>query len=113
MSTRATEFKPTNTPAQGLNPNVPVFNPQVTFVPKTPGNPFVPSGIPAQPLNTTMNTTAPTFAPAAKPVEAPLPKEIPKEKHVLMIERIVKGSDTDVKSDALTADDSATVTKLV
>ena len=56
--------------------------------------------------------------PIAAPVSQPAPVkpvvvvEPPKEKYVLMLERIVKGSDTDVKSDALSADDKSAVSKL-
>lgn len=55
-----------------------------------PSRPFVPSSS----SSGGMNMGAATFQPqAAKPVEPP------KEKYVLMIERIVKGSDSDVKAD--------------
>ncbi len=74
-----------------MSTNVPTFN--VTgssFVPSTNARPFVPSGG----AMGGMNMGAATFQP-----QAPKPVEPPKEKYVLMIERIVKGSDSDVKSD--------------
>jgi hypothetical protein len=70
-----------------MNMKVPSFNPGASFV---PSRPFVPSSS----SSGGMNMGAATFQPqAAKPVEPP------KEKYVLMIERIVKGSDSDVKAD--------------
>ncbi len=75
-----------------MSTNVPAFNVSASsnFVPSANARPFVPSGG----ANMGMKLGAATFQPqAAKPVEPP------KEKYVLMIERIVKGSDTDIKSD--------------
>ena len=84
-----------------MTTNVPEFKPNSTgFNVKT--NPFVPTKA--------MNTGASTFVPPqvipAKPVEPP------KDKSVLLLERIVKGSDTDVKSDTITEEDTAKINKM-
>jgi len=76
MSTKVNEFKP--------NPNAASFNVKT--------NPFVPTK-----ATPGMNTGASNFVP---PQAAPAkPAEPEKEKSVLLLERIVKGSDTNVKSD--------------
>lgn len=85
-----------------MNKNVPTFTPgSSNFVPSS--RPFVPSG------NVGMNMGAATFQPNPQPFKKPEP---PKEKYVLLLERFVKGSDSDVKSDQLTADDNAKVAKM-
>lgn len=107
MSTKVQEFKPSGL---GLSTNVPVFNPTASaaFVPKVPVHTF------AGGINTSMSTSASTFTPAfSKPAEAPKEKEKPKEKHVLMIERIVRGSDTDEKGIKLTPEDSEKASKML
>lgn len=60
-----------------------------------------------------MNAGASTFQPvAAAPSKPVKPVEPKKEKVVLMLERIVKGSDVDVKNDEITADDTTKITKM-
>jgi len=65
-----------------------------------------------------MNFSAPIFQPnvpapvAPVKVEPPKPVEPPKEKHVLLLERIVKGSETDVKSAELSEEDSTKVNSI-
>jgi hypothetical protein len=44
------------------------------------------------------------------PAQPPKPVEPPKEKYVLMIERIVKGSESDVKADDITAEEKTKIT---
>ena len=57
-----------------------------------------------------MNPGAGTFQPkSAAPVK---PVEPAKEKAVLFLERIVKGSDTDVKNDEITAEDTTKINSL-
>ena len=53
-------------------------------------------------------------APMPAPVQAPPPKPVepPKEKSVLLIERIVKGKDENVKSDEITEEDTPKVKEL-
>lgn len=105
MSTNVTEFKPAA-----------AFNPSASFTP-TPAaaakqnfnintNVFVPSGGNSKPNS--MNPGASTFQPvvAAAP---PKPVEPAKEKAVLLLERIVKGSETNVKNEDITADDKTKI----
>ena len=53
-------------------------------------------------------------APMPAPVQAPPPKPVepPKEKSVLLIERIVKGKDENVKNDEITEEDTPKVKEL-
>lgn len=65
-----------------------------------------------------MNLSASTFQPGkpANPTPAPFvpakPVDPPKEKTVILIERIVKGSDVDVKTDTMTDDEKSRVKAL-
>ena len=43
------------------------------------------------------------------PPQPPKPVEKPKEKYVLMIERIVKGSESDVKAEDISAEDKTKI----
>lgn len=118
---KVTEFQPSATafkpPAQTI-----AFNPTASFVPgnASAAKPFVPSTtMSANTTPFTMNMGASTFqpggkplakaAPAPAPVVAPKPK---KEKAVLLLERIVKSSDTDVSSDDITEEDTKKVAEL-
>ena len=77
---------------------------------------FVPSG---GAVKQGMNSQAPTFqpqAPAPAPAPAPAkpakPVQPPKEKAVLLLERIVKGSNTDIKSEEVSNEDTEKVNQL-
>lgn len=80
-------------------PFKPSFSTKVnSFVPSKPFTPSQPATVPVK---------ATTFqAPPPKPVE---PK---KEKSVLILERIVTGSEEDVKNDAISADDLPLINKM-
>ena len=117
-STNVTEFKPSN-PNPGMKVQAMEFKP-TNFTAAPAFNPFAPKQAAAGggegTGNAGMNFSAPVFqpgvatpAPAPVKVEPPKPVEPPKEKHVLLFERITKGSETDVKSAELTEDDSKTV----
>lgn len=77
MSTNVNAFKPI--------PNAASFNVKT--------NPFVPSKTMTPGMNTGASNFVPPQATPAKPAEPE------KEKSVLLLERIVKGSDKNVKSD--------------
>ena len=101
---KITEFKPSTS----FVPTTPITAPPAMKVPvagfKTAAPAFVPTSNPFKPTGNVnaMNLSANTFVPpGAKP--APVmpvkPVDPPKEKTVLLLERIQKGSETDVKSD--------------
>jgi len=87
-ATTAAPFKPTNQPAQGMSVSAANF-PAPQSVNPTPAK-----------------VVKPTPAKIVKPVEPP------KEKYVLLIERIVKASDEDVKSADIKPEEQATINKI-
>ena len=81
------EFKPTGAPMS------------------TTGGTFIPSN--KQPF-ASMRTTASAFTPSNVNTFVPTPKVVeppPKDKLTLLVERVIKGSDTDVKADELSEED--------
>ena len=97
-----------------MSTSVASFKPTGAGTMKVTGNAFVPAFIPqnrAAPMNAPMSTVAASFTPQAQPIQQmppaapPRPVEPPKEKYVLMLERIVLGSDKDVKTDEITEED--------
>lgn len=117
MKVSTTEFRPSTAFAPTT---APAFVPSSTFTPNvkpftpTLSKPFVPSNAPmaqsnAAPFVQKMSMASSGFTPApvaVVPTPPPKPVEPKKEKQLLLIERIVKGSETNVKTVDISAEET-------
>ena len=127
MNMNVSEFKPNmnnfKQPQPTMNTNTVGFNPNANFMPSNVGRAPPPNfGQQQPPMTMSLQSgifqpqqqRAPMPVPTQPQVQAPPPKPVepPKEKSVLLLERIVKGSNENVKSDEITEEDTPKVVEL-